>query len=74
MVPPLLKSDAGMDLFKPFSYALNKYHKRIKYIFYIFSTGIIEMYFAFLWRAGAIVVVVCNHLNATSVKGNGYNY
>ena len=74
VVPPPPGGDAGMDPFEPLGHALSKHHERIRHVPYIPSTGITETHLAFLLCAGAVVVVVCDHPNATSVKGNGYDY
>jgi len=79
VVPPPLGGDATvrMDPFEPLGHALSKHHKRIRHVPYVPSVGMTETHLAFLQRgqyAGAVVVVVCDHPNATSVKGNGYDY
>ncbi|OCK91916.1 uncharacterized protein K441DRAFT_572362 [Cenococcum geophilum 1.58] len=76
MVPPLPKGNARMDPFEPLGRALSEHHKRIRHLPYGPSAGMTETHFAFLQRgqhAGAVVVVVCDHPNATSVKGNEYD-
>ncbi|OCK99844.1 uncharacterized protein K441DRAFT_537830, partial [Cenococcum geophilum 1.58] len=77
IVPPLLKGKAKIDLFKPLSRALSKHYKRIRHAPYILSVSITETYLTFLRpgeHIGAIAVIVYDHPNAISVKGNKYNY
>ena len=75
--PPPGDATVRMDPFEPLGHALSKHHKRIRHVPYVPSVGMTETHLAFLRRgqyAGAVVVVVCDHPNATSVKGNGYDY
>ncbi|OCK91239.1 uncharacterized protein K441DRAFT_707275 [Cenococcum geophilum 1.58] len=75
--PPPGDATVRMDPFEPLGHALSKHHKRIRHVPYVPSVGMTETHLAFLQRgqyAGAVVVVVCDHPNATSVKGNGYDY
>ena len=74
IIQPPPEGDARMDLFKPLGHALSEHYKRIRHVPYIPGTSITETHLAFLRRAGAVIIVVCNHPNTTSVKGNGYDY
>lgn len=79
VVPPPPGGDATvrMDPFEPLGHALSRHHKRIRHVPYVPSVGMTETHLAFLQHgqyAGAVVVVVCDHPSATSVKGNGYDY